>query len=182
MAAALRGRAIRILALSAAAFSFAGCAQNEGRYPSFCPQVAVLDVPSQLTRFREGSGRSRPDLLFQATIKHVDTMCEVGKDKADVQLTLEIHAERGPANTRGIAEFNYFVAVLGPDKEILTRENFTSVVQFQGTDTEVTFPDQFVATVPLEDGQAASAYRVYLGFEMTPEELAYNRQRKGIRQ
>src|SRR3546814_4357252 len=64
-------------------------------------------------------------------------MCEVGKDKADVQLTLEIHAERGPANTKGIAEFNYFVAVLGPDKEILTRENFTSVVQFQGTDTEV---------------------------------------------
>src|SRR3546814_1509736 len=48
----------------------------------------------------------RPDLLFHAAIKHVDTMCEVGKDKADVQLTLEIHAERGPANTKGIAEFN----------------------------------------------------------------------------
>src|SRR3546814_10835167 len=85
MAAVLRGRAIRLLALAAAAFLFAGCAQDEGRYPSFCPQVAVLDVPSQLTRFREGSGRSRPDLLFQATIKHVETMCEVGKDKADVQ-------------------------------------------------------------------------------------------------
>src|SRR3546814_16890403 len=109
----------------------------------------------------------RPDLLFHAAIKHVDTMCEVGKDKADVQLTLEIHAERGPANTKGIAEFNYFVAVLGPDKEILTRENFPSVLTFQGTDTEVTFTVQFVATVPLEYGQAAPAHRVYFASEVT---------------
>src|SRR3546814_16710846 len=67
----LAGRATRTLIWAATALLFVGCAQNEGRYPSFCPQVAVLDAPGTLPRFQEGSVRRQPGTLSNATLTKV---------------------------------------------------------------------------------------------------------------
>ncbi len=84
---------------------------------------------------------------------------------------------RGPANEKAEAEFTYFVAVLGTDKKVLVRQRFPLLVKFESTEMRMDFTEAVTVYIPRRKGDSTSDYLVYLGYEMTPEELAYNRRR-----
>lgn len=156
----------------------AGCALLDEGSPNICPSTAILDGPGELVRFAPGTGGGPGDVLFRTKMKSISGLCEVDEKGVDMELQVAMEAARGPANAKGEAQFAYFVAILDYDKTVLTRTKFPMIAKFQRQETKLDFTEGVTVTIPMKEGAAPKDYIVYLGFEMTPEELAYNRKRQ----
>jgi len=160
--------------------ALAGCGSSSSDVASgagLCPQTAILEDAGQIVRFQPGSERSPADLLFNLRIRTFSGTCDVDEKEIALDLKIAMEALRGPANEKGEAEFAYFVAVLGRDKKILVRQKFPMIVKYDTRETEIKFDHEVTVTIPRRKNDSTSDYLVYMGYEMTPDELAYNRRR-----
>ena len=164
-------------AMSVAALAFGGCAVlNEGS-PKTCPATAILDDAGELVRFASTPPKGPNDIAFNTRMKFISGVCDSDESEVVMELNTWMTAERGPANVKGEISFVYFVAILGKDKKVLTRTKFPMVARFQGRENKLEFADAVTVTIPRKKGDLPTDYIVYLGFEMTPEELAFNRKK-----
>ncbi len=150
-----------------------------------CPQARVLSEPAELTRFRDGPGRDLTDVSFKAYIVRVVGECAYDDDEGgeiDVELTVAIDVLRGPANARDLAVFSYFVAVSeyveggGSTPAVLGREAFTVEVPFAEGRKGLRYTDVLDIKIPRPDNRDVRNYVLFLGIELTPEEMAYNKR------
>lgn len=158
--------------------AFSGCAFLDEGSPNVCPSTAILDGPGELVRFAPGSAGSPADVLFRTKMKTISGVCDVDEKSVDMELQIAMEAARGPANVKGEASFVYFVAILDKDKNVLTRTKFPMIAKFQRQETALDFSEAVTVTIPKKKEALPKDYIVYMGFEMTPEELAYNRKRQ----
>lgn len=176
--AALPFRRLRLfVVLGALVLAACGSDGDVGGSAGLCPQTAILDDPSQIVRFKPDTEKGPGDLLFHMRLKTFSGECEFDEKEIAVDLRIAMEALRGPANEKGRAGFTYFVAVLGLDRKILVRQEFPMIVEFDGNDTQVNFSEEITVYIPRRKNDSTADYLVYLGYEMTPEELAYNRRR-----
>jgi hypothetical protein len=177
--------ALRQCVLLAGALITVGCAiANPPNV--ICPVTRVLEDPAQLTRFKPGVGRDITDIDFDAAFAENTGAgtCEIDDDKIDVELKILIVANRGTANTSRRASFDFFITVVDQDDNVLVQngsafwERFEGQVDFSGNQTWVTYTDEFVMTIPLKSGLSARDLRIFIGFELSSEELEYNRTRR----
>ena len=52
------------------------------------------------------------------------------------------------------------------------------IAKFKRDETKLDFAEAVTVTIPKKKEAMPEDYMVYMGFEMTPEELAYNRDRQ----
>ncbi len=161
----------------AAAFAsvalLAACAGDDVP-PGPCPDVVLLSDASKQVKFN-GQGRDLTDVLFEAEIEPALVACEYDENVLDVDLQVRVVASRGPANSDRLANINYFVAVARADQTVLAREAFDIAIPFPGNRTRVSGLEEIGQIIPLAPGETGSNYRIYLGFDLTPEELQFNR-------
>lgn len=143
-----------------------------------CPPTAILEGPGELTRYKSASEKTPTDVLFRTKMTTFSGICDFDAKSIDIELSILIEAVRGPANTTGKAEFAYFVAILKKDKTVLTRTEFPMIAEFERQDTRFNFSENVTVTIPRRKDDSTTDYIVYLGFEMTPDELATNRRRQ----
>lgn len=143
-----------------------------------CPRVAILEAPSELTRFTEGVSRDISDILFQSKLEINKVTCEVEERAVYVTADSRLSIARGPANIDGKAPFTFFVAVLNGKREIILRQGFPVIVEFKAGEPRVDFEDSVTLEIIKEPEVDAATYTVYAGFEMTAEELQFNRLRQ----
>jgi len=166
------------------------CALFESEVPPPCPRVSVLGDAARLTRFAEGPGRDLTDVVYEAEMTDVLSSCEhlvdddTGRTVVVIVVAPVVSAVRGPANRDHQARFDYFVTVVGPQEAILNKEAFGLAVQFPGNRTRVRFRDDdppVTVDLPLSPEASALDYRLFVGFQLTPDELSYNRRRGAAR-
>ena len=179
----MRVKHLKFLGVFAAALlGLNGCAVLEGDgEAAFCPPTAILDEPGELVRFKGGTAPGPANVMFRTKMKSISGLCDFDEETIVMDLGIAMRALRGPANKEGKAEFVYFVAILQSDRKVLTRQEFPMLALFENQDTQIDFVESVTVTIPRRKGTAPTDYLVYLGFEMTPEELAYNRRRLGRR-
>lgn len=166
----------------------AGCSGDKAKDSAPCPAARVMGEPSELTRFQEGPGRDPTDVLFKAAFMRVTGECNYDADGGDidVKLNVVIDVVRGPANRDGAASFSYFVAVteqrddLGPEPVVHGRKAFPMTVPIPEGRRNIRYTDVLEITIPRPDARSVRGYVLYLGFELTPEELSYNRRKLGF--
>ena len=165
---------MRRCAIILAACLLAACGST-GTGPAFtCPQINRVGEASRLTRFVPG-GHDLTDVSFEAVVGKVSGSCSDDSGTIDVQMTAEFVASRGPADKTRKAPFNYFVAIVDPNDNILAREQFDTGIDFPGNQTRNSIKEELEQTIPLPQGRQGSDYRIFIGFVLTPEEVAYNR-------
>ncbi|WP_372623227.1 hypothetical protein [Falsiroseomonas sp.] len=147
-----------------------------------CPRIAILADGADLTRFRTGAARDLTALTLDARITGFDARCDyAGGDlrALEVRITPRFEAERGPAAAGRGADLPWFVALSDTaDTRILARVAQTTPVTFPPNVQRAEASGRPVqVVVPLPEGRRASDYVVRLSFQLTPEELALNRQR-----
>ena len=85
--------------------------------------------------------------------------------------------QRGPAAAERRANVAYFVAVLEGDR-ILDKQIFPLRAEFPANADRVRLTgDDVELRLPVRPDKTAAAYRIEVGFQLTPEELAFNRAR-----
>jgi hypothetical protein len=150
----------------------AGCAgEPETRA---CPRAVVLTDAARQVKF-SGPGRDLTDVLFEASIQSGRLVCEYDDNVLDVDLQVEVVARRGPANDDRLASVTYFVAVARTDQTVLARETFDITIPFPGNRTQVSGLEEIGQVITLQGNETGGDYRIYVGLELSREELEYNR-------
>lgn len=182
-----KARAAMVLALSLP-FLAAGCSSSPDEAaaaavaaeetPS-CPRVSIVRGADEVTRFREGAGQDLTDVASRAILADFTGGCEPGSQEVTVDLNLILAAEKGPALQEDRADYRYFVAVADAQGTVLAKEEFDTTVAFPAGQSRAGTVEELSQTIPLAEGRRAGDYQILLGFQLTPQELSYNRSRSG---
>jgi hypothetical protein len=165
-------RRSRALAGLVAVLVLASCATEPETRP--CPQALVLADAARQVKF-SGQGRDLTDVVFEANIQTGRLVCAYDDNVLDVDLQVRVVASRGPANSDRLANISYFVAVARTDQTVLARESFDIAIPFPGNRTRVAGLEEIGQVITLPGDDDGDDYRIYVGLELTPEELDYNR-------
>lgn len=160
-----------------AATLLSSCGMFEADLPPVCPDVVILSDASRITKFRDGPGRAPDDVEVEAEIIGFKGECKRVKQGAEVTLAVSMSAKRGPADTDGAAELAYFVAIPDYFPSPQAKAVFDTRLQFPADTGTLRHVDgEVVMTIPQPEGQAA-AKEVYLGFQLSDEQLRFNRDK-----
>jgi hypothetical protein len=168
----------------ALAMTLTGCSiLGSSKPPAPCPKVFLIDDTSRLTAFRPGPGRDITDVDFQAEISGYTGSCTYDRDKMSVSLNAAFDVSRGPANATRKVAFQYFVAVPKVYPDPAGKRVFDVGFAFEANQSRARFGDEIEIDVPLKNPSEGPAYEIYLGFQLTAAELAYNRAHRaaGVR-
>lgn len=143
-----------------------------------CPEAGVMPDAARIPVFYGASGQPQAgDVAVTGILGRLQGACSFGKPgEAQLEITISFAAERGP---KGVAlrkqPLPYFIAVLSPDETVLQRKAFSTKVDFDNAGRAFTSEEHEIS-VPVPSKQAAGAYKVVVGFQLTPEQLAFNRE------
>jgi hypothetical protein len=144
-----------------------------------CPSADVTGQLGTVSRFR-GEGGNFADLAFHATLNDVKGRCDVDDEGVTVDVAVTVLAEIGPAASSRSADFPYFVAIIGPNNRVVAKRVFDNPLNFPEGQRRAGATDHFSERIPLKDPHNASDYHIFVGFQLTQDEVAYNRAHGGL--
>jgi len=188
-------RRVLIPLVSVAFLPLCGCDTINGLFNSqpqitldpgpVCPATGVLSDAASVTKLRPGTpaAMTRPaDVVFQAQMSQAKLDCNYDRvaNTLVVNVKFAVRASRGPALSGPDPQLPFFVAIIDADNNVLVKNVYNSEPQMSGrpnatfTETVSNFP------VPLAEDRRPSDYEILTGFQLTPDELAYNRLPRAV--
>jgi hypothetical protein len=145
-----------------------------------CPGVSILGDASEITLFAQGRGQDLTDVAYSASIERVAGNCDYTRagDTVTSTVAARLVATRGPAAQASEETFVYFVAVVDKDQKILARERFDSTFTFQAGQRQAAAIEEIEQILPIRADLRGIDYEILVGFELTPEQLEFNRQER----
>ena len=165
-----------------AALALGGCSSvlSDGSKPALaCPKVGIVRDANKVTLFRPGNGQNATDVMARGLIADYTGTCTYDDSGVAIDVSLVLVAERGPAMTGAQAPFTYFVAVSTPDGTIVSKQAFPTTVDFPANGPRAGSREDLQPRIPLPKGQDARAYQILVGFQLSPDQLDYNRRNQG---
>jgi|HigsolmetaAR203D_1030402.scaffolds.fasta_scaffold00476_23 hypothetical protein len=177
----VRGAALPCAIGVAGLLGLAACGTDDTAWnpddPQGCPSVRIVSDADRITQFRDGPGRDLTDVVARGVIADFSGECAYEGNTVTVDLDLVIGAEKGPAAAAGDpARFVYFVAVADPELNILNKREFDTEIAFEGASSRAAVMEELVQVIPLERPVDGQYYQVLVGFQVSPEQLDYNRR------
>jgi hypothetical protein len=172
-------RNVSFAALSMLALASCAAQEDLASYP--CPAVLPVRDAAYMTKF-EGQSQDLSDTQFEAKLDAIlpAVNCvyrnDDGKRSIVYDIRVQFLAQRGPKEREGAAKFQYFVAVTGSGGAPLARSVFDTEIPFENNATQGIVVEEVQPTIPLKEGENGDWYRIYVGFMLTEQELAYNRK------
>ncbi len=158
--------------------ALAGCGDGtQDAFAPACPGAAIVRDAADLSRYRGGQ-RDLVDTELEGRITGLNGNCKrEGADTVVTTVQVGIELTRGPAAPGRQAQLAYFVAVLDGEN-ILDKQVFPLRAEFPPNADRLRLAgDDVELRLPVKANKTAAAYRIEVGFQLTPEELATNRSR-----
>lgn len=144
-----------------------------------CPVAAALYDASRLV---EVDGAERHEAVgFTGIVEGVKGFCRyVGPNPITMELEIDFALGRGPAATGDKRTYQYFVTVTRRDRTVLAKETFSFDARWKRDETEIRHRETITGIVIPRATETVSGtnFEVLVGFELTPEQLAFNRSGK----
>jgi hypothetical protein len=148
-----------------------------------CPFVKTLYDAGRYVEFKDGKEASA-NVGFTGEIQGVSAMCEYKSDEP-IKVKMEVLFElgRGPAAAGDSKTYRYWVAVTDRDRSVLARQSFDLPAQFEaGKDRIYKTETLNQIVIPRAKETVSGAnFEVLIGFDVTPEMAAFNRDGKRFR-
>lgn len=148
-----------------------------------CPYVKVLYDASRYVEFKDGK-EAAGQTAYTGEIQGLTSGCAYkSSDPIKMQVELLFALGRGPQATGSQKTYRYWVAVTERNKDVLAKEYFDLPVTFaQGQDRLYANQTLKTITIPRADEKVSgSNFEVLIGFDVTPEMAAFNRDGKRFR-
>ncbi len=150
-----------------------------------CPASAVLTDAAVVTKLKPGAPiQPNPaNVVFSAEMAQAKILaCDYDRaaNKLNVDISFGVRATRGAAAMGPDPQLAFFVAIVDVDNNVVSKKVF-QVTPSMGGKNANTFTesiDKFV--VPLAMDKRPPDYEILTGFQLTPEELAYNRTPRAL--
>lgn len=142
-----------------------------------CPEAGIMPEANTIPLLQDGE--TPDDVAATGFLGRLTGACNFDKaGEAALEIKIGFAAQKGPKGAKlKKAALPYFIAVLGPDESVLQRAAFSTKVDFDNEATGVTFEEHDLR-VPVPTKEQAGAYKVVVGFELTPAQLAFNKGQK----
>jgi hypothetical protein len=173
-------RALRAAVPLLGLVALSACGPRVAIFAPTCPTTGILRDAADLTRFR-GTGTDLTDMVIDGRITGLAGKCMLD-DRTHLHTVISVGMDltRGPANTTRTDDVTYFVAVAQGDT-ILDKRTFVLPIGFARNVEQIRLTgDPVNIVLPVDAKTSGASYRILVGFQLTPQELAFNRSR-GVR-
>jgi hypothetical protein len=173
----------RIGLLATIAAAAAGCQQLDSR-PNVgpCPMTGALYEAARLVEV--GGVERHENVAFTGAIEGVESFCRyVGTNPITMEIDVDFSFGRGPKAESDRKTYSYFVAVTRRDRVVIAKEVFTLDVKFDRGEEIVRVRERVggIRIPRATETVSGTNFEVIVGFELTPEQLAFNRAGKRFR-
>ena len=170
---------VRRAPVAALSLVLAGCGLFNDAILLPCPRGVVLADAAELVDFRPGPGRDLTDVRLEAAISGVRSVCEYDRDGfVDVDLDVAIDLTRGPALEGEAARAAFFVVITDSQDKVVAKRVFALDVEFPGATLRARTVQELTQRIHYLPEPSAAAYRIFVGFQLTRDQLDYLRARK----
>lgn len=148
-----------------------------------CPFAKTLYDAARYVEFKGGQEASA-SVGYTGEIQGVSAACAYKSDEPIVvSMNLLFELGRGPQATGGSNTYRYWVAVTDRNREVLAKKTFELPVNFPAGQDRVYKSEEVKGIViPRATATVSGAnFEVLVGFEVTPEMAAFNREGKRFR-
>ncbi len=162
-----------LAALAAVIFLAACGSEDKSLGTVICPQAYMVKDAMRSTDYAPGGGRDLIDIRYKAQIVDILWSCIYMPEEnyVDVEVQFFVRALRGPAAEEPQNTFPYFVAVADPQGDILAKQVFGIDVNFPGNSLEIGHVETVRQRIRFATLASASSYTIFIGFQLTPEQL-----------
>lgn len=148
-------------------------------YDGSCPQVSVRPDLRRLVEFYDPDKASEASRISEVTIANVSNVCRIENGALVMQIDLSLEGKTGPKarvkpTDKPSFAYPYFVAVTDPQGNVLSKEIFAASIAYGAAQNELKQTESIFQTMPFPDKTIGQSYSVVVGFQLTPEQLAYN--------
>lgn len=150
--------------------------------PGPCPEAFSLYEASRMVEFR--GAEAYANVGFTAEIDKVRSLCRyVGDSPISADLTLDISFGRGPAAQESSATYQYFVAVTRKNIDVIEKQVFPITIDFPAGENVVRATENVgeIIIPRATDTTSGANFEIIVGFELTPEQIAFNADGKRFR-
>ena len=177
---------IRVRAAQTAAvaglLALSGCSSISSPFASKpappCPSAVILSPLANTAVFGPAPQHIPQTVAFYGLLSEVDRKCEYTGDAVRMDLDVIVIGQRGPAAKGDNVDLDYFVAVTGPDRTILSKNPFAVHVVFDPDQVRAGVTDHIVETIPL-DGHKGTDLTFVLGFQQSPDVVDFYKHFRG---
>ena len=148
-----------------------------------CPFVKTLYDASRYEEFKDAREASA-NVGFTGEIQNLSAGCQY-KDDEPIRVTMDILFEfgKGPQAAASSKTYRYWVAVTDRNREVIAKQSFDLPVKFQDGQDRVYVTDK-VNSIVIPRGAlntSGANFEVLVGFDVTPQMAAFNREGKRFR-
>lgn len=173
---------IKIFLISFFLFFNAGCGivkkvSNKG---PVCPKIMIADNTFKKVVF-DGAGVDELNKIYSAEIMGYQAKCNYDEKTKNTELNLSVdfNVKKGIIDRISQVNFEYFVAILDFYPKEQGKKIFPVNIDFSNKPDELEVKDKNVKIIiPDVEGKVSKDFQVFLGLQLTSEELEYNRQNK----
>ncbi len=146
-------------------------------YNSNCPEVEIVKDLRTATQFGNSGDMSPMNIISEIDITRADSACDYAEKAVTVDLNLSFTGSRSnAAAAKTFMTYPFFVAVTSPGGDILAKEVFSANMTYEAGQTAQTYYDKMRQVIPVENQSRGSRHKILVGFQLNPDQLAYNRQ------
>ncbi len=149
-----------------------------------CPLMGVLYDTARIVKFNQPDNQRYANIEFTGEMQGVHGLCRyVEADPIAMNMEIEMAFGRGPAATSDRQTYRYWVAVTRRGRAPIEKVYFDVDVRFPRGESVVTHReriDQIVIPRATADTSGEN-FEILVGFELTPEQLAFNREGRRFR-
>ena len=148
-------------------------------YDGTCPAVSVRPDLRRLVEFYDPSKTSEAGKISEISIDAVRNVCRIENAQLVMQIDFSLSGKTGPKarvqpSDKPSFAYPYFVAVTDPQGNVLSKEIFAASVAYASDQKEIKQTESIFQNMPFPDSSIGQSYTVVVGFQLTPEQLAYN--------
>jgi len=148
-----------------------------------CPQLGILYDNARVVQFATAEERYA-NVAYTGEIKGVRGLCRyVDADPIVMNVAIDMAFGRGPKGADENHVYRYWVAVTRKDAAPIAKEYFEINANFKGGADRVSGTDTIQRIqIPRASATTSGAnFEILVGFDLTPEQLAFNRDGKRFR-
>lgn len=167
----------RVIALGAMALAAATLTADAKAKPgtakssAACPHVGFLADTNRLTEF-DGATSAQ----FKATLGNEASQCVIKGRVIHLRLKFKVTGTLADNASRDPRKVPYFVAVM-QGSQVLAKEIYSLEIPFSGSASTVSVEERINRVdIPIAKGWASDDYEVMIGFQLTRDQVDYNRK------
>ncbi len=149
-----------------------------------CPLMGVLYDNSRIVDFAAPNQIRYSNIEFTGELQGVRGLCRyVGDDPITMSIDIEMAFGRGPAATADRQTYRYWVAVARRGRAPIEKAYFDVDVRWPRGEAVVTRTETIERIVipRANEGISGENFEILVGFELTPEQLQFNREGRRFR-